>query len=148
MDGSALSTFSRGSRLSPKRTASQTMAATTLETGHGAPDRTRESLPNGAMGGERRERREPAPDSPRDSPATANRIRSFMGKTPSAIKSKFLSVLGNSTEIINGISNKVSIRFKIWGFVDYWGTYERRKRVRERGCGVIDGTNLSRVGCH
>ncbi|EAA12211.4 AGAP007789-PA, partial [Anopheles gambiae str. PEST] len=47
-------------------------------------------------------------ESPRDSPAT-NRIRTFMGKTPSAIKSKFLSVLGNSTEIINGISNKVSM---------------------------------------
>uniref|UniRef100_A0A182WP89 Uncharacterized protein n=1 Tax=Anopheles minimus TaxID=112268 RepID=A0A182WP89_9DIPT len=112
MEGSALSTFSRGSRLSPKRTASQTMAATTLATtndasNNGAYDRNRESLPNGATGRERRER-EGAPDSPRDSPAT-NRIRTFMGKTPSAIKSKFLSVLGNSTEIINGISNKVSL---------------------------------------
>ncbi|XP_055549060.1 uncharacterized protein KIAA0513 isoform X1 [Wyeomyia smithii] len=37
----------------------------------------------------------------------ANKLKSFMGKTPSAIKSKFLSVLGNSTEIINGISNKI-----------------------------------------
>lgn len=39
--------------------------------------------------------------------ARATKLKSFMGKTPSAIKSKFLSVLGNSTEIINGISNKV-----------------------------------------
>uniref|UniRef100_A0A182MSK3 Uncharacterized protein n=1 Tax=Anopheles culicifacies TaxID=139723 RepID=A0A182MSK3_9DIPT len=112
MEGSALSTFSRGSRLSPKRTASQTMAATTLatanEASNGAYDRNRESLPNGAMG---RREREGAPDSPRDSPAT-NRIRTFMGKTPSAIKSKFLSVLGNSTEIINGISNKVSLVYR------------------------------------
>lgn len=42
-----------------------------------------------------------------NSDVRANKLKSFMGKTPSAIKSKFLSVLGNSTEIINGISNKV-----------------------------------------
>ncbi|EDS28366.1 conserved hypothetical protein [Culex quinquefasciatus] len=42
-----------------------------------------------------------------NSDVRANKLKSFMGKTPSAIKSKFLSVLGNSTEIINGISNKI-----------------------------------------
>ncbi|XP_055597120.1 uncharacterized protein KIAA0513 [Uranotaenia lowii] len=44
---------------------------------------------------------------PATNPAQANKLKSFMGRTPSAIKSKFLSVLGNSTEIINGISNKI-----------------------------------------
>lgn len=38
---------------------------------------------------------------------TATTIKRFMGRTPSVIKSKFLSVLGNSTDLINGISNKV-----------------------------------------
>ena len=38
---------------------------------------------------------------------TSKKFKSFMGRTPSVIKSKFLSVLGNSTDIINGISNKV-----------------------------------------
>ncbi|XP_050079002.1 uncharacterized protein KIAA0513 [Anopheles maculipalpis] len=133
MDGSALSTFSRGSRLSPKRTASQTMAATTLATtnepSNGKPDRTRESLPNGgAMGGERRERRETTvPNSPRDSPAAANRIRTFMGKTPSAIKSKFLSVLGNSTEIINGISNKIDAALSLTSSSDTETTANRNQ---------------------
>ncbi|XP_052899357.1 uncharacterized protein KIAA0513 [Anopheles moucheti] len=130
MEGSALSTFPRGSRLSPKRTASQTMAATTLtsDASNGAYDGNRESLPNGAMGRDpRREPREPMPDSsPRDSPAT-NRIRTFMGKTPSAIKSKFLSVLGNSTEIINGISNKIDAALSLTSSSDTETTANRNQ---------------------
>ena len=91
--------------------ATTTLANNTVssEASNGGCERNREPLPNGTMVRELRREREAAPlESPRDSPAT-NRIRTFMGKTPSAIKSKFLSVLGNSTEIINGISNKVSM---------------------------------------
>lgn len=75
------------------------------------------SLANGSGRGERRT--DGGPDSPRD--ATTNRIRTFMGRTPSAIKSKFLSVLGNSTEIINGISNKVSFPMGLRDDLDYRG---------------------------
>nr|XP_013104642.1 unnamed protein product [Stomoxys calcitrans] len=48
-------------------------------------------------------------------PPTANnaetsRIKSFMGRTPAIgiLKSKFLTVLGNSNELLNGISSKVT----------------------------------------
>lgn len=114
MDGSALSTFSRGSRMSPKqRNGSGTMATTDPgATTDGPAEKGVFPLANGANGRERRSAGEGPPPGegggPRDTPPATNRIRSFMGKTPSAIKSKFLSVLGNSTEIINGISNKVS----------------------------------------
>jgi len=39
-----------------------------------------------------------------------SKIKLFMERTPSigALKSKFLTVLGNSNELLNGISNKVS----------------------------------------
>jgi len=39
-----------------------------------------------------------------------SKIELFMERTPSigALKSKFLTVLGNSNELLNGISNKVS----------------------------------------
>uniref|UniRef100_A0A182XZN0 SBF2 domain-containing protein n=1 Tax=Anopheles stephensi TaxID=30069 RepID=A0A182XZN0_ANOST len=105
--------------------AATTLATTNEQPGNGAPDRTRETLPNGAMG---RERREPVPDgSPRDSPAAANRIRTFMGKTPSAIKSKFLSVLGNSTEIINGISNKIDAALSLTSSSDTETTANRNQ---------------------
>jgi len=38
-----------------------------------------------------------------------SKIKLFMERTPSigALKSKFLTVLGNSNELLNGISNKV-----------------------------------------
>ncbi|XP_061512499.1 uncharacterized protein KIAA0513 isoform X1 [Anopheles gambiae] len=136
MDGSALSTFPRGARPSPsKRAASQPMAATTTlanntvssETSNGGCERNRESLPNGTMVRELRREREAAPlESPRDSPAT-NRIRTFMGKTPSAIKSKFLSVLGNSTEIINGISNKIDAALSLTSSSDTETTANRNQ---------------------
>uniref|UniRef100_A0A182TFL0 SBF2 domain-containing protein n=1 Tax=Anopheles melas TaxID=34690 RepID=A0A182TFL0_9DIPT len=136
MDGSALSTFPRGARPSPsKRAASQPMAATTTlanntvssEASNGGRERNRESLPNGTMVRELRREREAAPlESPRDSPAT-NRIRTFMGKTPSAIKSKFLSVLGNSTEIINGISNKIDAALSLTSSSDTETTANRNQ---------------------
>lgn len=50
----------------------------------------------------------PASSSDADTGQTAMTIKRFMGRTPGVIKSKFLSVLGNSTDIISGISNKVS----------------------------------------
>lgn len=42
-----------------------------------------------------------------------SKIKSFMGRTPGIgiLKSKFLTVLGNSNELLNGISNKVSERY-------------------------------------
>ncbi|XP_075149257.1 uncharacterized protein KIAA0513 [Haematobia irritans] len=48
-------------------------------------------------------------------PAPANgetsRIKSFMGRTPAIgiLKSKFLTVLGNSNELLNGISSKLTL---------------------------------------
>ncbi|XP_059221827.1 uncharacterized protein KIAA0513 [Stomoxys calcitrans] len=49
-------------------------------------------------------------------PPTANnaetsRIKSFMGRTPAIgiLKSKFLTVLGNSNELLNGISSKLTL---------------------------------------
>uniref|UniRef100_A0A182QGY7 SBF1/SBF2 domain-containing protein n=1 Tax=Anopheles farauti TaxID=69004 RepID=A0A182QGY7_9DIPT len=127
MEGSAMATFSRGSRLSPKRSTatSQTVGATTLTQPQDATiagdSRGRESLANGAMGRERG-----PPDSPRDTAAT-NRIRTFMGRTPSAIKSKFLSVLGNSTEIINGISNKIDAALSLTSSSDTETTANRNQ---------------------
>lgn len=45
-------------------------------------------------------------------------IKTFiMGRTSNAIKSKFLSVLGNSTDLINGISNKVHAKHWVGAFV-------------------------------
>lgn len=44
-----------------------------------------------------------------DAGPTAMTIKRFMGRTPGVLKSKFLSVLGNSTDIISGLSNKVSV---------------------------------------
>ena len=35
------------------------------------------------------------------------KIKRLMGRTPSFIKSKFLSVLGSSNDLLNGISNRV-----------------------------------------
>ncbi|XP_052864157.1 uncharacterized protein KIAA0513 [Anopheles cruzii] len=64
-------------------------------------------------------------DSPRDA-ATA-RLRTFMGRTPSAIKSKFLSVLGNSTEIINGISNKIDAALSLSSSSDTETTANRNQ---------------------
>lgn len=37
----------------------------------------------------------------------SSKLKRFMGKTPGILKTKLLTVLGNSNEIINGISNKV-----------------------------------------
>lgn len=37
------------------------------------------------------------------------KLKTFMGRTPDYLKSKFLSVLGSSNDLINGISNRVSI---------------------------------------
>lgn len=42
-------------------------------------------------------------------PNREEKIKSFMGKTPALLKSKFLSVLDSSNEILNGISNRVRI---------------------------------------
>lgn len=36
------------------------------------------------------------------------KMKQLMGRTPGIIKSKFLSVIGSSNEILNGISSKVS----------------------------------------
>lgn len=36
------------------------------------------------------------------------KIKNLMNRTPSMIKSKFLSVLGSSNDIITGLSNKVN----------------------------------------
>uniref|UniRef100_T1GKJ7 Uncharacterized protein n=1 Tax=Megaselia scalaris TaxID=36166 RepID=T1GKJ7_MEGSC len=38
----------------------------------------------------------------------SSKLKRFMGKTPGILKTKLLTVLGNSNEIINGISNKNS----------------------------------------
>uniref|UniRef100_A0A182PJP1 SBF2 domain-containing protein n=1 Tax=Anopheles epiroticus TaxID=199890 RepID=A0A182PJP1_9DIPT len=103
-----------------------TLSNSANETSNGGCDRNRDSLTNGAMVREVRREREAAPDSPRDSPAT-NRIRTFMGKTPSAIKSKFLSVLGNSTEIINGISNKIDAALSLTSSSDTETTANRNQ---------------------
>lgn len=46
-------------------------------------------------------------DNQADGQPTATTIKRLVGRTPSVIKSKFLSVLGNSSDIITGISNKV-----------------------------------------
>ncbi|CAD7086404.1 unnamed protein product [Hermetia illucens] len=44
-----------------------------------------------------------------------SRIKSLMERTPSILKSKFLSVLGNSNELLNGISNKLDINLSLSG---------------------------------
>ncbi|XP_073822761.1 uncharacterized protein [Musca autumnalis] len=48
-----------------------------------------------------------------EAPATGetSRIKSFMGRTPAIgiLKSKFLTVLGNSNELLNGISSKLTL---------------------------------------
>lgn len=49
-----------------------------------------------------------------------SRIKSLMERTPSILKSKFLSVLGNSNELLNGISNKVCICIHIWVSVEMY----------------------------
>ncbi|XP_065085116.1 uncharacterized protein KIAA0513 isoform X2 [Ochlerotatus camptorhynchus] len=59
--------------------------------------------------------------------ARATKLKSFMGKTPSAIKSKFLSVLGNSTEIINGISNKIDAALSLSSSEDTETTEHRNQ---------------------
>lgn len=53
----------------------------------------------------------PPPATPTATGETS-RIKSFMGRTPAIgiLKSKFLTVLGNSNELLNGISSKVSVR--------------------------------------
>ncbi|KFB37638.1 AGAP007789-PA-like protein [Anopheles sinensis] len=133
MDGSALSTFSRGSRMSPKqRNGSGTMATTDPgATTDGPAEKGVFPLANGANGRERRSAGEGPPPGeaggPRDTPPATNRIRSFMGKTPSAIKSKFLSVLGNSTEIINGISNKIDAALSLTSSSDTETTANRNQ---------------------
>lgn len=43
----------------------------------------------------------------------SSKLKRFMGKTPGILKTKLLTVLGNSNEIINGISNKVVYFFRI-----------------------------------
>lgn len=40
------------------------------------------------------------------------KMKQLMGRTPGIIKSKFLSVIGSSNEILNGISSKVSSVWK------------------------------------
>lgn len=37
------------------------------------------------------------------------KIKNLMNRTPSMLKSKFLSVLGSSNDIITGLSNKVNL---------------------------------------
>lgn len=44
-------------------------------------------------------------------PNRERRIKALIGRTPSFIKSKFMSVLGSSNDLINGISNRVRIYF-------------------------------------
>lgn len=41
----------------------------------------------------------------------SSKLKRFMGKTPGILKTKLLTVLGNSNEIINGISNKVCFEY-------------------------------------
>lgn len=43
------------------------------------------------------------------------RVKTLMNRTPSFIKSKFLSVLGSSNDLINGITTKVNC---VFGFAD------------------------------
>lgn len=49
------------------------------------------------------------PNSSHSHAENGGKIKHFMGRTPSFIKSKFLSVLGSSNDLINGISNRVFI---------------------------------------
>ncbi|XP_055852994.1 uncharacterized protein KIAA0513 [Episyrphus balteatus] len=39
----------------------------------------------------------------------SSKIKSLMGRTPGILKSKFLTVLGNSNELLNGISNRLTL---------------------------------------
>ena len=54
-----------------------------------------------------------------------SRIKSFMGRTPAIgiLKSKFLTVLGNSNELLNGISSKVSVLLLLLLLLQYTMTY-------------------------
>lgn len=53
---------------------------------------------------------DPNSDAPSD---RQRKIKSIMGRTPSFIKSKFLSVLGSSNDLLNGLSSKVNVHFDI-----------------------------------
>jgi hypothetical protein len=45
----------------------------------------------------------------KNSNETDGKIKNLMERTPGVLKSKFLSVLGNSSDLINGLSNKVCV---------------------------------------
>ncbi|XP_035779409.1 uncharacterized protein KIAA0513-like isoform X1 [Anopheles albimanus] len=124
MDMSApIANFPRHQRLGGPRNGSNTVTtAGNMRESTVDSEAASASLANGSG---RERRTEGGPDSPRD--ATTNRIRTFMGRTPSAIKSKFLSVLGNSTEIINGISNKIDAALSLTSSSDTETTANRNQ---------------------
>lgn len=72
---------------------------------------------------------------PNSQPATpppvgeTSRIKSFMGRTPAIgiLKSKFLTVLGNSNELLNGISSKVRQKPKIYLI---YSKIKRKRKLR------------------
>ncbi|XP_058061682.1 uncharacterized protein KIAA0513 [Anopheles bellator] len=122
MDASTgLSTFPKP----PGRLGSQRNGSTMMTTVPGNGTTGSESINPVANGASRDRRTDSITDSPRDA-ATA-RLRTFMGRTPSAIKSKFLSVLGNSTEIINGISNKIDAALSLSSSSDTETTANRNQ---------------------
>lgn len=45
-----------------------------------------------------------------------SKIKKLMGRTPGILKTKFLTVLGNSNELLNGISNKVKEIISVFVF--------------------------------
>lgn len=47
-------------------------------------------------------------------PNREEKLKNFMGKTPALLKSKFLSVLDSSNDLLNDISNRV--RFILFTF--------------------------------
>lgn len=49
------------------------------------------------------------PQITKNQPNREDKLKSFMGKTPALLKSKFLSVLDSSNDILNGLSNRVRI---------------------------------------
>lgn len=44
------------------------------------------------------------------------KVKILMDRTPSFLKSKFLSVLGSSNDLINGITTKVSVKHVYFRF--------------------------------
>ncbi len=79
------------------------------------------------------------PQISKNQPNREEKLKNFMGKTPALLKSKLLSVLDSSNELLNDISNRVSfhqvlkfmhitkstmmnssIKFTLWDLRDYY----------------------------